>query len=641
MEYSIAKVFLASDQILPAGLVIILLIRAGIEQNPGPIPGRGWICKVCCETINDKFQQSVFCYSCNNWCHFRTKKNNNCSQLRTRKAHSLSYKCPICVNSQQPQPAPQPAQADPPPPAQSDPQPNQGPKVSKSKRNEICDIKFLQFNCNGIKGKVDQITDWLLENDIKVAALQETKLSDKSKTPVFANGKYTVIRKDRGTNGGGGLIFLIDESIQFETVPETIKDKHIEHLTIKINNISIVNIYIPPASSCSAGYIPDLTPFLPQSDAMVVGDVNAHDPLWNSSIQDARGILFSEVIGDSNFGVLNLDTPTRLPTNGQPTSPDLSLASLSLLPYTTWETDISLGSDHLPIIITCKTDIKVQFSEKKTFTNFKKADWPRFTEDTELEFAKLTPPQNVHKAEKCFRKIINNASKKCIPQGRIKKIIPEIPTEAANKMKERDELRKSTPDSPQIAELNKEIENSIHKHKQTKWRDYVGDINRKTDPAKLFKLIKNLNGQPSSPANQAIKFKGKYLSSANKIANGFKKQFSSVITHKSSKFTRKITRESKKKSLSDAEQYTPNQTKEAIKQAKASRALGPDGISNVHLKHLGPHGISYLTELFNISTSQCLIPQIWKTSTIVPLLKPGKESDESTSYRPVPSYVQQ
>ena len=42
-----------------------------------------------------------------------------------------------------------------------------------------------------------------------------------------------------------------------------------------------------------------------------------------------------------------------------------------------------------------------------------------------------------------------------------------------------------------------------------------------------------------------------------------------------------------------------------------------------------------MTQLFNLSLKKCQIPAIWKTSTIVPLLKPNKPAQESSSYRPV------
>ena len=313
------------------------------------------------------------------------------------------------------------------------------------------------------------------------------------------------------------------------------KDKHLEFQGIKISGNQFHNIYIPPASSCEAGYVPNITPFLPNDDGYLLGDINAHDPLWSSSIQDARGALLAEVIGDSNLGVMNTESPTRLPTNGQPTSPDISLASLALLPYTTWETHTSLGSDHLPIVITCTTNIQAQPSEKRTYINFKKANWPEFLVKTELEFSKLTPPNSVYKGEKAFRKIVNNISKKCIPSGRIKETIPNIPTEAALKMKTRDQIRTTDPHSPQIAELNLEIETLIKDHKQEKWRTLVGNIERKTDSGKLFKLIKNLNGQSQSKNNSAIRFKGKYLLNPLKIADSFNNQFSSAVRHTSSK----------------------------------------------------------------------------------------------------------
>ena len=87
--------------------------------------------------------------------------------------------------------------------------------------------------------------------------------------------------------------------------------------------------------------------------------------------------------------------------------------------------------------------------------------------------------------------------------------------------------------------------------------------------------------------------------------------------------------------MNNAVPYTPEETSKAIKQSKTPKALGPDGISNVHLKQLGPAGIQYLTHIFNLSISTSQLPSIWKTSIIIPLPKPGKEPSESTSYRPV------
>ena len=80
---------------------------------------------------------------------------------------------------------------------------------------------------------------------------------------------------------------------------------------------------------------------------------------------------------------------------------------------------------------------------------------------------------------------------------------------------------------------------------------------------------------------------------------------------------------------------TLQKTQVAIKKAKASKALGPDQISTLHLKHLGPIGLQYLIDIFNISLDTSTILAIWKSSIIVPLLKPKKPPEVSTSYRPV------
>ena len=160
-------------------------------------------------------------------------------------------------------------------------------------------------------------------------------------------------------------------------------------------------------------------------------------------------------------------------------------------------------------------------------------------------------------------------------------------------------------------------------------------MGRKTDTGQLFKLIRELNGQPPVKENHAIRFKGKYLSSATNIANQFNNQFSSVMRHRTSRSFRTITKACRHNPLDNPPKYDANQTTEAIKKCKASKAIGPDGLSNLHLKHLGPAAINYLTGIYNISMGASILPDIWKKSIIVPLLKPGKDPSDSKSYRPV------
>ena len=63
-----------------------------------------------------------------------------------------------------------------------------------------------------------------------------------------------------------------------------------------------------------------------------------------------------------------------------------------------------LSSDHLPIITTIniRHDYRLQ-QNRQTFTNYKKADWTQFTEDTEFAFAQSTIPTNIHTANRSLQ----------------------------------------------------------------------------------------------------------------------------------------------------------------------------------------------------------------------------------------------
>ena len=122
--------------------------------------------------------------------------------------------------------------------------------------------------------------------------------------------------------------------------------------------------------------------------SVLTGDVNAHSTLWHSYTDDHRGQLIADVISNSDHITLNTNTPTRVPntTLQQTSSPDITTVSNTLYNRTSWTTQHALSSDHLPKITTIniRHDYRLQ-QNRRTITNYKKADWTQFTEDTRVQ----------------------------------------------------------------------------------------------------------------------------------------------------------------------------------------------------------------------------------------------------------------
>ena len=89
--------------------------------------------------------------------------------------------------------------------------------------------------------------------------------------------------------------------------------------------------------------------------------------------------------------------------------------------------------------------------------------------------------------------------------------------------------------------------------------------------------------------NQAINFR------PYDIAKAFNNQYCSVKRHETSETSRKVLENNKKFDLDYNIEITTDLTKESIKKSKASLANGPDKMSNIHLKHLGPKAVEYQT----------------------------------------------
>ena len=149
----------------------------------------------------------------------------------------------------------------------------------------------------------------------------------------------------------------------------------------------------------------------------------------------------------------------------QTSSPDITTVSNTLYNRTSWTTQHELSSDHLPIITTIniRHDYILQ-QNRRTFTNYKKADWTQFTEDTESAFAQT----NIHTANRIFTNIILMADKQNIPKGKMHSNCRLLPEDIVCKITQRNNIRRANTCDPALKLLNEEITSVPHTKTQTK-----------------------------------------------------------------------------------------------------------------------------------------------------------------------------
>nr|CAD7456252.1 unnamed protein product [Timema tahoe] len=104
------------------------------------------------------------------------------------------------------------------------------------------------------------------------------------------------------------------------------------------------------------------------SPVIICGDMNAHHVLWGSPYIDRCGIEIHETLAVLPLVILNTGKFTRLNRPPYPnTCPDVTFASPNFAPYLTWDTiGDTMGSDHLPIILTIDAQLVVVLCDSRS-----------------------------------------------------------------------------------------------------------------------------------------------------------------------------------------------------------------------------------------------------------------------------------
>ena len=181
---------------------------------------------------------------------------------------------------------------------------------------------IMQWNARSIKNKKEELTKYLVDHNIQIAAITETWLAEPD---LFHISGYNIIRNDR-EDGKGGICFLIQNKLPYDIVQiHTNEDlSKTQYIKIRIFNMTLINIYNPPPNKICRNYWGQIILDC-QEPYLIMGDFNIHHTVWSThSSKDGQMLL--EVIESTNTFCLNNGAPTHISYNTMST-PDITMFS--------------------------------------------------------------------------------------------------------------------------------------------------------------------------------------------------------------------------------------------------------------------------------------------------------------------------
>ena len=225
-------------------------------------------------------------------------------------------------------------------------------------------------------------------------------------------------------------------------------------------------------------------------------------------------------------------------------------------------------------------------------------------------------PTTCGSGEALLRRVLLEAASRHIPRGNIPNFTPGLSPSAIAIIRERDLLRSQNPSNPLISTLESRLASTIAENNRNTWINHIESFSHSTNSSKLWSTIKHISGNSTrTPPNQPITFPQGSFSSHNDISLHFIKQFTNIIPHAQSSDTRRLRRSLTQSHPLDHNYnpFSPALVSQAIRKGGNSRAAGPDGLTILHLQHLGPFRLQFLTHLFNLSLTTVISLQVGNT----------------------------
>lgn len=489
-------------------------------------------------------------------------------------------------------------------------------------------IKILYWNANGIRPQVEQFKLFLLNEDIDIALINETHLTEKQKLNV---PQYQTYRSDRNQYGGGTAI-LIKKGIKHSLLPTpnlTTIEATSCVVTTSSGDIQFTAVYHPPNQNINTK---DIEALLKKRRCVIAGDLNCKNVAWNSRKNNSDGNKLLQHSNLNNYSIVAPNSNTFFPSQAC-YSPDV--LDICILKGITSNPDFvvipALDSDHNPVTVTLDFSplYKIESNHR-----IKKIDWNLFSE---YVYSNITGNPHINSSHdidsriKEFEQVLKSALKNSSIPAKHKSSNYTLPQDILNAIKYKNVLRKRwqkhhlRSDKSMLNKIIKQIKLKTLEYKNETWNSKLKLLNSQNKS--LWQTTKAILNTPT--IIPPLKISNGFACSDKDKANVFADYLENIFCPipQTTPFANKIK--------TDVENYfkepflqsnfftTPSEINKIIRKLKVRKSPGPDQISNNMIKHLPRKGITFITKLCNAIFKLNYFPTEWKKAKIIMIPKPG------------------
>ena len=511
-------------------------------------------------------------------------------------------------------------------------------------------LKIFSWNCRSICNKLSQFKYHIYINKPHIICLTETWIRP-PREPQLIN--YSPFFHHRLSSTGGGLAFYIRNDIMCLEKPLNKFENgklEIQAVTIISNNdkIDILNLYNPNENISKEEfrfYFEQLG-----SSHIVSGDFNGHHSLWDDrQMANPTGRNLADILAE--FDNLSLLTPKNFPTyyniqNNSYSTLDLTIVSANLCNISSVSIGKDLGSDHFPVILEISVNLQMYTGKRRIKWIFDSDLWNRFTSllpeveskpslQEKYDFFVNSILETGKRVFKLTKEVYNIKYSKPWWNPDCERLISEN-----HRAKNRFKNHPTTENYNLFKTKEKEASRIIKLSKEKSFKQFCNEINSNTPDKIIWNKIAALSKKYKPFRPTPIKFNDQLITcpktKANKLAENFEKELNIKSV---SEISSQILIPSSIALIDECTdgynmEITIDEMQDSISKLKPT-CPGSDLIHNNFLKKLPKQYLEYLLNIFNLSFSTGKILKSWKSSIVIPTVKPDKDIMLTDSYRPI------